>query len=223
MTAALFDLDGCLVDSVGAITGSLNHMLEVLGLPRRPVRRLRGLIGPPLHEGVEQLLAEAGADPGQLDRAIVTYRARYAVVSLTDTTVVDGMAEALSRVSSAHPMHVVTSKPRAFAEPILERLGLRDWFGSVHGPGTDAANEPKTVTLARALDAEALGPGRCVMIGDRHHDVDAGRAHGVATVGVTWGTGTRHELAAADVVVDRPGQLAEVVQGLLSPSPSAGR
>ncbi len=220
---ALFDLDGCLVDSVDAITGSLNHMLEVLGLPPRPVARLRGLIGPPLHEGVARLLEEAGADPGLVDRAITTYRDRYAVVSLTDTTVVDGMSAALERVASAHPMHVVTSKPQVFAEPILERLGLRPWFGAVHGPSTDAANEPKTVTLERALHRQGLDPRRCVMIGDRHHDVDAGRAHGVATVGVTWGTGTRDELAAADVVVDRPGQLAEVVEDLLSPSRSAGR
>jgi phosphoglycolate phosphatase len=47
------------------------------------------------------------------------------------------------------------------------------------------------------------------MIGDRYHDIDAGRAHGLFTVGVTWGTGDRAELEAAraDHVVTTPLEL----------------
>jgi phosphoglycolate phosphatase len=52
-----------------------------------------------------------------------------------------------------------------------------------------------------------------VMVGDRHHDVDAGRAHGLHTIGVTWGIGSAAELgeAGADHVVDAPSQLEELL------------
>jgi phosphoglycolate phosphatase-like HAD superfamily hydrolase len=82
----------------------------------------------------------------------------------------------------------------------------------VHAPDSDHGSEPKTVTLTRALAAllPAAEPSRAVMVGDRHHDVAAGRACGTFTVGVTWGAGDRAELTAAgaDRVVDTPGQLA---------------
>jgi len=51
------------------------------------------------------------------------------------------------------------------------------------------------------------------MVGDRHHDVEAGLACGVPAVGVTWGSGDRTELttAGAVAVVDAPEQLPAVL------------
>ena len=50
------------------------------------------------------------------------------------------------------------------------------------------------------------------MIGDRHHDIEAGRSAGVRTVGVTWGFGSRDELgdAGAEFVVDVPNEISTI-------------
>jgi phosphoglycolate phosphatase len=47
------------------------------------------------------------------------------------------------------------------------------------------------------------------MVGDRAHDIKAGLANNIQTVGVLWGYGTKDELisAGADLVVDRPADL----------------
>ena len=47
---------------------------------------------------------------------------------------------------------------------------------------------------------------RTVMVGDRHYDIDGGRAHGLRTIGVTWGYGTPDELrtSGADHIVIDP-------------------
>ena len=52
------------------------------------------------------------------------------------------------------------------------------------------------------------------MIGDRHTDVAAGRDVGTRTVGVLWGYGSRAELegAGADVLLEHPRQLADLLQ-----------
>jgi phosphoglycolate phosphatase len=223
------DLDGCLVDSRRAIATCLNRGLEAVGVAPRPDDELHGLIGPPLLEAYEGLLRAAGRDAGLALRCIDAYRTSYREISLTHTTVVPGMPAALEALGQDHVLVVVTSKPTAFARPIVEHLGLDGAFDGVHGPELDELAEPKAVTLARALAEVAVGtdPSRAVMVGDRHHDIDAGIACGCTTVGVTWGSGAREELAGADLVVDTPAELVSSLSVRGSrcdrgPAPTAG-
>lgn len=216
--AVMVDLDGCMVDSTRAISLCLNLALESIGVPARPVDELRAQIGPPLPIGVAELLAGTGAED-QLEVCIQRYRGHYATVSLTETDVAPGIPAALERLAAMAPLAVVTSKPGVFARPILERLDLLRHFTAVHAPEADLVAEPKTITLARALadlvpDAD---PARVVMIGDRHHDVDAGHANGTRTIAVTWGTGTREELEAAapDAIATDPSELPTLVASVV--------
>jgi phosphoglycolate phosphatase len=102
---------------------------------------------------------------------------------------------------------VVTSKPAELSTQIIDHLGLGSVFRFVEGPSLALEQETKTETLARALDRLEIG----VMVGDRHHDVDAGRAHGLTTIGVLWGMGDAEELSSADHVVSTPDELVELL------------
>jgi phosphoglycolate phosphatase len=207
------DLDGCLVDSRSAISRCLNVGLEAVGATPREPERLHRLIGPPLHVSFETLLEEAGHDAGLAARCVAAYRDAYREVCLTDTLPIPGIPAAVERLSDSLRLAVVTSKPAAFAEPILEAVGLREAFEAVHAPGLEVRSEPKATTLSRALAdcAAGVAPASTVMVGDRHHDIDAGRACGTATLGVTWGIGDADELADADQLIHRPGELLEVL------------
>ena len=212
---AYLDLDGCLVDSRVAISRCLNIGLEAVGAPPRTPDRLHPLIGPPLHTAFEALLAEADLDAELADRCVAAYREAYREVCVTDTVVVPGIPDAVGRLAEALPLAVVTSKPAAFAQPILEAVGLSEAFVAVHAPDLEARSEPKATTLARALSdlAADRAPGETVMVGDRHHDVDAGVACGTGTVAVTWGIGDVEELAHADRMVHRPRELVDALLG----------
>jgi phosphoglycolate phosphatase len=209
------DLDGCLVDSRLAISTCLNIGLAAVGVPARPEAELHAMIGPPLLESYRVLLAAAARDEALAGRCIAAYREAYRELSLTHTTVVPGMPAVLERLAEDHVLAVVTSKPADFARPIVERLGLENAIAAVHGPDLDEPAEAKSVTLARALaDVAPTTPrARAAMVGDRHHDVDAGRACGCATIGVTWGIGAAEELVHADLVVDTPAQLVSCLTG----------
>ena len=50
---------------------------------------------------------------------------------------------------------------------------------------------------------------RVVLVGDRIHDVEGARHHGIDVVLVKWGAGDAHEWAQADAVVATPEELAE--------------
>ena len=60
----------------------------------------------------------------------------------------------------------------------------------------------KPELLARLLGELGVSPSDAVMVGDTKGDIDAGKANGVHTIGVTWGYGSREELSEADEICE---------------------
>lgn len=217
-----FDLDGCVVVSDEAIADGLHHAVAVVGLPRPSPDELRAAIGPPLLTTFAGLVRAVGHDPqvGEgatlVAAAVDAYRARYREVGFDLTRPVPGIVALLEEVRTLPGRTViVTAKPTAVAEPLLDHVGLRSLFDAVHGAPMGPDVEEKRVTLARALDTHGAEPQTAVMIGDRSHDVNAGRVCGTLTVGVLWGAGDREELeaAGADHVIGEPPALAPLLKG----------
>jgi phosphoglycolate phosphatase len=203
--AVLFDLDGVLLDSRTAIVRCIEHALRVNGADVPPAAALERFIGPPL---IDAFAALAG--PDFAEACLAAYRERYVYSSLEETLAAPGAAAALAAVSAQVPVAIATSKPRAFAKPLCERLGLARYLSAVVGPELDAPEEVKTVTVERALRALGLEPGAAApLVGDRSHDADAARANGIPCVGVLWGIGDEAELraAGADPIVADPADL----------------
>jgi phosphoglycolate phosphatase len=202
----LFDLDGVLADSRAAIAGCINHALAAGGHALRPESDLHRFIGPPLPFAFAELLGEP-MESAAVARCITRYRERYAVASLTETVVTPGIPDVLARLATTHRLGVATSKPRAFAEPLLEALGLRPHFDVVAGPELSTPTEDKTATVAAAL--RALGASGGAMVGDTAFDMVAAHAHGLRAIGVTWGISGAEELlaAGAEALVAEPAEL----------------
>jgi phosphoglycolate phosphatase len=198
----LLDLDGVLLDSRLAIATSMNHALATQGLSTQPMGALLPWIGPPLLE-----FFKAVAGPGLAMACLEAYRERYRVASLDETTLVPGIVDAVARLAARVPVAVATSKPRAFALPLCEHLGLAPHLQVVVGPDLADPEEVKTVTVARAL-AE-LGVPDAPIVGDREHDAIAAAANGIRCVGVLWGIGGEAELraAGADPILREPSEL----------------
>jgi phosphoglycolate phosphatase len=206
--AVLFDLDGVLVDSRVPFARGVNGALIAQGLPPRPEQELYRYLGPPLHETFAALVPE----PSLIEPCVERYRARYRARAALETTVFAGIPELLQRLSVHLAMAVATSKPHALAEPLLEALGMRSFFLAVIGPDLASENEPKAVTVERAIGA--LPPGSVpVMVGDRSYDVAAAHEHGLRAIGVLWGIGSTAELttAGADALARNPSELAELL------------
>jgi phosphoglycolate phosphatase len=213
----LFDLDGVLVDSRAAIGGAMNHALVARGHARRPEAELYRFIGPPLLGAFAELTGEP-LDSAEVAALALAYRERYVVTSLSETLVTPGIPAVLETLGRDHTLAVATSKPRAYAVPLLEAVGLSRHFAFVAGPELDAHMEPKATTVRTAL--HAVG-GPAVMVGDRSHDIEGARANGIPVVAVTWGIGDVEELTGADALVAAPDELPAVVAGLLGTTTTA--
>ena len=215
MTAVLLDVDGTLVNSTTPVLRSLNAAFEANGLPSISEAHLPTLIGPPLYESLAVLLRDLDEDPALVPKLVQDFRSVYVDLSVDLAETYPGVTDMLAALHGGVRLGVVTSKPKAYAIPILERLGFASSFEAIEGPGTGAEIEPKVITLARTLAVMDLEPSRntVLLVGDRAHDVDAAKAHGVGAVGVLWGFGTRHELtsAGADEIIEHPRELVPLV------------
>lgn len=216
MGLVCLDVDGCLVDSREMILRSMQRGLVSLGLAPITEEDLTRFVGPPLHETVQLILAERDGHDVEPDALVDAYRDDFRRTCLDSVATYPGVPEAVAALAEAHTLAVVTSKPIPFARPLLDALDLSRHFAFMEGPDL-AENESKVTTLRRAIQRAGVRPGReHVMVGDRRHDVEAGAANGLSTIGVTWGFGTgrpEHEAAGADRIVDdADGLLAAVAE-----------
>ena len=195
--AIFLDLDGCLVDSTRAITNTFDHALASVGIAPRAPEVTRSFIGPPLRATFDRIVAEEGRDPALAVELVMRYRERYRAMSAIETEIIAGIPQALAQLRNDAPIAIVTSKLGIVAERLVDEIGLRAHISVIYAPHDEHVIEPKEITLRRALAATGARPDAAVMIGDREHDVLAGRACGTATVGVLWGAGDRAELEAA--------------------------
>lgn len=190
----LFDLDGTLSDSAPGILGSLRHAFDVNGLPRLDAPTERALLGPPFYESLPPLIGEAA-----LADVIAAYRDDYGQTGMYDTSVYPGLRDVLTGLRAAgRRLAVATSKPEHYAVPIVEYLGLSEFFDTVGGDELDGSLRTKALVIGKVLSRlSAPDPACVVMIGDRSHDVEGARSHGIATVAVEWGYAMPGELAKA--------------------------
>ncbi|WP_201862109.1 HAD family hydrolase [Microvirga soli] len=207
---ALFDLDGTLTNPKTGITRSVQYALERLGRPVPDADELTWMIGPPLIAGFTELLG--GAD--EVQEAVRLYRERYSDVGLYENEVYAGIPVLLQDLQEKDVrLYVATSKLQAFARRILDHFELSRFFIEIYGSDLDNRNADKRDLIRHILERERFDPMDAVMIGDRKHDAIGAKANGLASIGVTWGYGSRQELLDAGVtcLVDAPQDLVEPI------------
>jgi phosphoglycolate phosphatase len=206
----LFDLDGTLTDSRAGILACIRYALTNLNVVPPDDSRMQTYIGPPLSESFGALLdGEA-----QVARAIELYRERFTQKGMFENSVYPGIPEAIASVRDAGArLFVATSKPRVFAERIVEHFDLRQYFEAVYGSELDGTRSSKTDLIQHVLEDAELDARSTLMIGDRMHDMIGARAHAVAPIGVLWGYGSRDELlaAGAEVLCEQPDDLPRLL------------
>ena len=192
----LFDLDGTLTDSREGITKSVQYALDQIGIHEPDLTSLEHFIGPPLYD---EFIRCYGFSPEVAKTAVAAYRERYNDIGWKENLLFDGIPAVLKALGDAgRKLGVASSKPKVFVERILNLFDIAQYFDVVSGATLDG----KVSTKAQVLDCALHGLGvtdkaQAVLVGDRMHDVEGAKAHGIDCVGVTFGFGGRQELAEA--------------------------
>ena len=198
LDAAMIDLDGTLVDTLGDFAAALNHMLHDLALPAIAP----GAIEPMVGKGSEHLLnlvlkhtlAQAGRAVTAPEmqalyaRAWPSYQQHYLRINGQFATVYAGVPEGLQALRSAGlRLACVTNKPLPFALPLLRAKGLEGFFDHVFGGDSFEKKKPDPQPLLKTCEALGTAPARTLMVGDSSNDAQAARAAGCPVVLTTYG------------------------------------
>lgn len=204
-----FDLDGTLTDPFEGITRSVEYALNHYGITVENRRTLEPFIGPPL---ADSFIKYYGFSREKAFEAIDVYRERFRDTGLFENEMYNGIPEMLSTLQNAGAEIILaTSKPRIFAERILDHFDLTKYFTYVDGSELDGTRVKKDEVIAHALDVLGCNKNEVVMIGDRLHDIEGAKKNGLDSIGVLWGYGSREELseAGADHICETIEELTE--------------
>ena len=202
----LFDLDGTLTDPKEGIINSIQHALRRYGISRKD-EELLYFIGPPLHISFMDFFpTEAEAQ-----QAVAVYREYYATRGIYENLLFDGIPALLQKLKQqGKVICLATSKPQSFAQQILQHFRIDDYFDVIVGANMDGSRTEKAEVIAEVMrQLPLLRPETAVMIGDRKYDIIGARAHGLDTIGVTFGYGSPEELEK-----EKPNHIADSVTDL---------
>jgi len=205
--AVVFDLDGTLVDSLPDIVASFRHAFAALDLEPPSESLVRAEVGLPL----EAMYARFA--PSELVADLCSaYRDHYPQHFADRSRPYPGVLEALAELRErGYALAVATTKRSDMARRLVAAMGLSDALD--HVQGTDGfPHKPAPDVVQRAL--VALDAEGTWMVGDTTHDVGAGKAAGLATYALTWGTHDAARLASAepDVIADDLSTLVALVE-----------
>jgi phosphoglycolate phosphatase len=214
LDAVLFDLDGTIVNSYPGIEFCITNALLDHGFEALDDETMQTFIGPPLVQSFARFVPEH-----QVKDVVEAYRKHYEAEGLTNYIVYDGLVEAVHTLADAGvPLGVATLKPRRYAVPLLEHIGIADKFDFIAGTQSDHSQETKADIISIALGELGLPASpRVYMIGDREHDAFGAVETGVSFIGADWGFGSREELIAAHATsfAATPHELAPMLLPLL--------
>jgi len=212
--AAILDLDGTLVNTLGDFAEALNRMLAELHLPAIEAQRIEPMVGKGsehlLRTVLAHVLGEGSAGAGQAESlypaAWSSYQRHYLAINGAYSSVYPGVLAGLDELRArGWRLACLTNKPLSFARPLLQAKGLEGYFSEVFGGDSFERKKPHPLPLQKTCAALRSDPGRTLMVGDSSNDLQAARAAGCAIALVPYGYNHGQPVTGlgADVVLAR--------------------
>ena len=194
--AIFFDLDGTLTDSGEGIINCAAFALETLGLDVPDRVTMRCFVGPPLRD----TFMKFGVREDQTEEAIRIYRSRYLPIGKYENKPYPGVIELLERLrAEGHHLYVATSKPESTAMDVMNHFDIAKYFTLICGATMDGSREEKSQVIAYLLSL-IDSPSQAIMVGDTAFDVTGAAAHGIPTIGVSWGYGSVEDMERSGAI-----------------------
>ncbi|MTD29155.1 phosphoglycolate phosphatase [Erwinia sorbitola] len=206
--ALAFDLDGTLTDSAPGLANAVDGALTELNLPAAGLERVSTWIGNGADILIERALTWALGHAPQSDLqrdARVLMDKHYAQSADGGSLLYPGVKETLAALAAHNlPMALVTNKPTPFVGPLLQSLGIAEYFSLVIGGDDVVAKKPHPAPLFLVLGKFGLLPGELVFVGDSRNDIQAAQAAGCPCIALTYGYNYGEPIANShpDVTLD---------------------
>ncbi len=209
--AALFDLDGVIVDSEQINLDSAQRALAELDI-ELPAELIQLVIGRHPMDYVPLLIRRLGLKPELVELVLETQDRLYSSIRAERLRLLPGARSTLERLAGRGlRLALVTSSSRETARESLRRFAITDYFEALITAHDVVRRKPDPQPYRAALDALGLPPARAIAIEDSPTGISAARAAGLPVIAVASPAFKPSEIAHATYRVDGTAEVAALI------------
>ena len=213
--ALIFDLDGTLADTIGAIAEAVNMALERFSYPRKSEEQVRHAVGNGARMIVKRLMPpEEAENENKVSRVLECYDQMYAITHLHTTEMYDGIKEMIKSLSDAgFKIAVFSNKQDAYVKGLVEQF-FPDGEVAIARGQTDIPIKPDPAGLNIILGEMGVSASECIFVGDSGVDIKTAENSNMDFIGVGWGFCGKEKLLelGADTVVEKPSEILQMLK-----------
>ena len=194
----IFDLDGTLYDTRTSFVPTMRTVYREYGLRYPSDDVILSLVGEPFPVFLDWLI-EHGFPTGR--EALARQISEIEFASIRERgALFPGVQETLGELSEdGYVICLCTNGDRRYADAVLSACGVLHLFAELE---TNEVEGRTKVDLVRDL-LRRVPHERAFMIGDRYHDMEAGRANGCTVIAAGYGYAGPRELDEANWIIER--------------------
>lgn len=175
--AVLFDLDGVLVDSIGAWQMAYNEILPIYGA--KPISKdgFSKIFGNTIEKNVKKI---ANIPKKEAYNLVIKFFTR----NISHVKMFPEAEKILKRLSEKRiPIALISNSPRKIVMPVLNQFGLKQYFNAVITIEDVRKGKPAPDMVLKACRLLKVKPKYAIVVGDTVNDMTAGKKAGCITVG----------------------------------------
>ncbi len=213
----IFDLDGTLLNTIGDLAVSTNHMLALRGLKQHTYEEYCHFVGNGILRLVERALPENLRTPEYVKAARQDFLDHYIDHIDIHTRPYEGIPQIVETLARRGvKMAVASNKFQEGTAKLIREFFPDIDFVAVCGQREGVPLKPDTALIDMIIDKAGVKREECVMVGDSCVDMQTAHNARITSIGVSWGFRPRTELEEnhADYIADTAAQLLQIIESL---------
>ncbi|EDS72484.1 HAD family hydrolase [Anaerofustis stercorihominis] len=217
--AAIFDLDGTIINTLTDLANAGNYVLKKNGFPIHDNEEYRFFVGSGIRNLCIRILPEDKKnDEEWILKIFDQFNEYYGKHYMDNTCAYDGINEMLDTlIKNDIKVAVLTNKGHEFTVPMLKKVFGEFPFSVILGKTDKYPVKPSRECIMHVIGELDVKSSECIYIGDSNVDMKTAINGDIENIiGVSWGFRPIEELkeAGAKYIVDTPKEIIEIVNKL---------
>ena len=210
--AAVFDLDGTILDTIQDLILAANHTLSINGLPERTPSEIASFVGNGLAVTISRCIP-TGTSAELSSKLCADFMSYYAEHCTEHTVPYEGITEVIRQLKESGIKTAVVSNKMDRAVRILCDEHFPGLFEITVGERPDVRRKPAPDSLLTVMKEFGISSAETVYIGDSEVDIETAANAGIDCINVDWGFRNAAQLkeSGASVIVSKPADLTELI------------
>lgn len=212
--AAIFDLDGTLLNTLEDVVNACNYALKKCNFKTHSIEEYKVFVGDGRSKLIERIVPDEYKGNDEVKNNVLRLFDEYYSEHMLDMTKpYEGICEMLKSLKEKGvKLAVVSNKPDEFVGGIVKKY-FGDTFEIVHGQRTNYPVKPDPTTVYEVIEYFGIKLNESIYVGDSNVDIYTAKNAKVKSIGVAWGFRGEEELreAGADYIVYDSNEITELI------------